>query len=224
MPLPRSPGDMRPSAQQLRAVRPLGAPLGSAAAVERAVAATGLPVEDLPAVVVEPNLVPVEDAMPPADERPTMRNRRLYRRVQIEADCEIDGAKVRLLDLSLGGLAAANAPPLQPGMVVPVRLGLAIDGVDISSRLRGRAIYALALRSGMRFVDLTASQTAMLRYLVNWRSQPAGMIATTGLLEAIGGSPERRPPAEPPAPTPPPPSRTPWWSRWFGRLLGAPRG
>jgi hypothetical protein len=33
-----------------------------------------------------------------------MRNRRLYRRVEIDAGFEIDGAPAELIDLSMGGL------------------------------------------------------------------------------------------------------------------------
>jgi len=81
-----------------------------------------------------------------------MRNRRLYRRVGIEAGFEIDGAAAKLLDLSMGGFAVANAPVLAPNAVVPVTIRLAIDGVDISARIRARMIYADTPRSGGRFI------------------------------------------------------------------------
>ena len=69
-----------------------------------------------------------------------MRNRRLYRRVSIEADLEIDGAPAKLLDLSMGGFAAANAPALaanEPAMAA-------------AKKGRTKRIGRVALRLGER--------------------------------------------------------------------------
>jgi hypothetical protein len=102
-----------------------------------------------------------------------------------------------------------------------VTLRLAIDGVDVSARMRARMVYcddlhANAVRSGGRFVDLTASQTALLRYLVTWRGQSTGAIGTTTLLDAITRWPEQGLSAAPALP-PPEPERRPGL---FTRLLG----
>ena len=216
-----------------RAARPLGAPqtgnrtVAAAAAAEAAPA--GLPAAELPPLV-EPRAEPSEatdTAVGPArDDRPTMRNRRLYRRVGVEAEFEIDGTAAKLLDLSMGGFAAANAPALAPNAVVPVLVRLAIDGVDISTRMRARMVYAETPRSGGRFIDLTASQTAFLRYVVTWRGGSVGALGTATLLEAITRTPERYHPAERPSLEPPGRAerRTPWWTRMFGwfRARGAP--
>jgi len=211
-----------------RAARPLGAPQSAAirtvAAVEAA--AAEVPATDLPALVEpEPSEVTDTAVGPTRDDRPTMRNRRLYRRVSIDADFEIDGAPAKLLDLSMGGFAAANAPALAPNVVVPVTVRLAIDGVDIGSRMRARMVYVEAPRSGGRFIDLTPGQTAFLRYIVTWRGQSAGALGAATLLEAIGRTPERFPAATP-ALEPPGRAerRTPWWTRMFGwfRARGAP--
>ncbi len=257
-PLPRSPGEVRPSARELRAERPLGAPQAVPrtgakpvdAEAPPALAEPGHPAGDVSALLVEPEpdpspggsprgepgdiaLAPRPDARlparPPASpgelpaERQTMRNRRLYRRVGLAAEFEIDGANADLVDLSMGGFAAANAPDLERNAVVPVTVRLSIDGVDISTRMRARMIYTNEPRSGGRFVDLTASQTAFLRYIVTWRGQAAGALGTTTLLEAITGTPERAPAAA--LPDPEPPARRPSrWARWFGwfRARGTP--
>jgi len=176
-----------------------------------------------PPVFVEPRPEPAEPAdAPRTDNRPTMRNRRLYRRVGFDAALEIDGAAAKLLDLSMGGFAASNSPDLEDRTVVPVSLRLSIDGVDIGTRMRARIVYGDGARCGGRFIDLTPSQTAFLRYLVTWRNQPVGALGTTTLLDAITRTPARVPPADF-LPLEPPERRAPWWSRWFGRLLGPRR-
>ena len=239
---PREAEDAKPEEQPQatasppRAARPLGAPQAGSRPI---VAATPLPTSDgqpagLPATelppVVEPEAEP-SDATDTAvglarDDRPTMRNRRLYRRVGIEAEFEIDGVPAKLLDLSMGGFGAANAPPLAANAVVPVTVRLAIDGVEISTRMRARMIYVETPRNGGRFIDLTASQTAFLRYVVTWRGQSLGALGAATLLEAITRPPERFRRAERPSLEPPGRAerRTPWWSRMFGwfRARGAP--
>jgi hypothetical protein len=224
--LPDGPGDVQPSALAPRAERPPGAPQASDAAAARAALPSGQPVEDLPAVVVEPQLVAADEVPPPA-ERSSMLNKRLFRRVVIDAGLEIDGSEAKLIDLSMGGFAAANANQLLSNTIVPVVVRLAVDGVDISARMRARIIYTNVMRSGGRFVGLTASQTAFLRFVVTWRGAPLGALGTTTLLGAIVRPADRERPAARPAfrePEPPPPRQTPWWSRWLGRLLGVRRG
>jgi hypothetical protein len=213
----------------LRAARPLGAPQSASRQAMSNPEAAGLPAVEVPPLVEpdEGSADSTETAVgPPRDDRPTMRNRRLYRRVAIEAEFEIDGAAAKLLDLSMGGFAAANAPALAPNAVVPVTVRLAIDGVDISTRMRARIVYAGTPRSGGRFIDLTAGQTGFLRYIVTWRGQSAGALGTATLLEAIGRAPDPFRPAEPPALEPPGRAerRTRWWSRLFGwfHTRGAP--
>jgi hypothetical protein len=240
-PLPRSAGEVRPWAAQLRAQRPLGAPqaaLRSEVApgpVAEAATAAGLPVADAVPALIEPEADPAASAETAVAARPddrqgdltadrtTMRNRRLYRRVSIEADFEIDGAPATLLDISMGGFAAAKAPTLTAGASVPAMLRLTVDGVDISTRMRARVVYcddphSNALRTGGRFIDLTASQTALLRYIVTWRGQSVGAIGTTTLLDAITRWPEQGLPAAPALPPAEPQGRPSWWARalsWF---------
>lgn len=224
-------GESEAPAPPPRAARPLGAPQAGLRPVAAApeAAAAGLPAAELPPLV-EPEAEPFEATDtavgPTRDDRPTTRNRRLYRRVGIDAEFEINGIPAKLLDLSMGGFAAANAPTLAPNAVVPVTVRLAIDGVDISTRMRARIVYAETPRSGGRFIDLTASQTAFLRYVVTWRGQSVGALGTATLLEAITRGPERHHPTERPSLEPPGRAerRTPWWSRMFGwfRARGAP--
>jgi hypothetical protein len=229
-PLPRSAGEVRPSGTQLRAQRPLGAPQAAVRAPLAPGVASAIPVEpglpaaEPPPVLIEPQVNPVavsETAATPRPEeravdRSPMRNRRLYRRVSIEAEFTIDGAPSQLLDLSMGGFAAAKAPPLAPDMVVPVTLRLSIDGVDISTPMRARMVYCSELRCGGRFIDLTASQTALLRYIVTWHGQSLGALGTTTLLDAITRWPEHGLPSAPALPPFEPERRTPWWSRVIG--------
>ncbi|MGE5271119.1 MAG: hypothetical protein ACM3JG_15770 [Thiohalocapsa sp.] len=251
-PLPRPAGATQPSAQQLRAPRPLGAPQAArhpemppemqpeaAPHLPGAAAEAGLPAATVPAVMVEPQPEPAagdtsgetavaprpdERAGPPAAEpaeiRPAVRNRRLYRRVKVDAGFEIDGAAAELLDISMGGFAAAKAPTLAPEMTVPVNLRLSIDGVDISTAMRARMIYCAEPRSGGRFIELTASQTALLRYIVTWRGQSVGALGTTTLLDAITRWPEQglaQAPALPPVERE---RKGSWWSRALGWLRG----
>jgi hypothetical protein len=163
---------------------------------------------------------------PPMVEQPTIparrpggipmpQNRRLHRRVSLAAEIEIDGTPSRLIDLSMGGFAAADTPPLASESVLPVTLRMTIDGIEISTRLSARIIYVQLSRVGGRFMDLTASQTAFLRYIVTWRGQSVGAIGTTTLLDAIT-RPDRGRGFD--AADGERPQRQRWWSRWFSRL------
>jgi hypothetical protein len=291
-PLPHSPGEIRDSAQQVRADGPLGAqqvradgplgaqllraegPLGAPQAAfrldavpridsiepargpasSRAIARhAGLPATNLPAVLVEPQ-TDQERAAQGLGDRPTIGNRRLYRRVGIEAEFEIDGVSSPLVDFSMGGFAAASAPQIEPNAVVRVSVRVSVDGVEFGTRLRARMVYSdaprspasfspssfsneprsggfsNAPRSGGRFIDLTASQTTFLRYVVTRRGRSAGALGATTLLAALPRWPEHGHPAAMPLPEEPAGEltgervrRTPWWSRWFGRLSGSRR-
>jgi hypothetical protein len=143
------------------------------------------------------------------------QNRRLHRRASLAAEIEIDGKSSRLVDLSIGGFAAADTPPLVSESVLPVTLRMTIDGIEISTRLSARIVYVQLSRVGGRFIDLTASQTAFLRYIVTWRGQSVGAIGTTTLLDAIT-RPDRGRSFD--ATDSERPQRQRWWSRWFGRL------
>jgi hypothetical protein len=220
-------------AQELRAERPLGAPsgIGRSASGDAAsgvdTGATDVPSGGaLPPILVEPQPSVTESAteeetslqeMP--DALPTMRNRRLYRRTALEAALDVNGTPARLLDLSMSGFGAANAPTLTQNSVASVSIRLSIDGVDISTRMQARIVYSSAPRTGGRFVDLTASQTAFLRCVVTWRGQAVGALGTTTLLDAITRSPVQgqTPLLEPPGSAE---IRRPWWSRWFSRFVG----
>jgi len=216
-----------PPASPQRAPRPLGAP--SAAAFSTAVPATlGTPAEAVPTagfVEAQPGTdqpgMDTSDLAELRDERPLARNRRLYRRVGIEAELEIDGIRAQLVDLSMDGFAGTAKWQYQSQAIVPVAIRMSIDGVDIGTELRARILYASELRTGGRFVDPTPSQMALLRYLVTWRGKTAGALGTANLLEAIAGMPERSP--APPASAPLlelPGRRPPWWQRLIGRFLG----
>src|SRR5581483_3002471 len=112
------------------------------------------------------------------ETRPLAQNRRLYRRVMLTAELEVDGVPCRLIDLSIGGFAAAGAGPLTPNTVVTVALRMTIDGIDIGTQFGARIVYASEARSAGRFVDLTAAQTAFLRYVVTWRGESVGASGT----------------------------------------------
>lgn len=155
----------------------------------------------------------------PAERRPTApagQNRRLYRRVALQAEIEIDRASCRLVDLSMGGFAAAGVPPLSTEGIVPVTLRMTIDGIEIGTKMAARIVYSRNARIGGRFVELTPSQTAFLRYVVTWRGESVGAVGTTTLLDAITRRPERALIGDAR------PRRQGLISRWIGRLLGRP--
>jgi hypothetical protein len=101
---------------------------------------------------------------------------------------------------------------------LPITIRMTIDGIDIGTKMSARVVYTQLNRIGGRFVDLTASQTAFLRYVVTWRGQSVGAIGTTTLLDAITRWPEQRllpGEVDPNAPKP-----RGFLSRWIARLLG----
>jgi outer membrane biosynthesis protein TonB len=172
----------------------------------------------------EPAPAPVRAVAPSASpamdraERPAIsRNRRLHRRVTLPAEFEIDGVPCSLIDVSLGGFAASGMPDIAANTVVPVALRLTIDGIEVGTRLNARVIYANASRSSGRFIELSPSQTAFLRYIVTWRGESVGAVGATTLLDTITGGPAGRPfpSASPDGPGEPPRER--WWSGLIGR-------
>lgn len=142
----------------------------------------------------------------------------------LAAELAINGVPCRLVDLSIGGFAAVGAPPLTPNETAQATLRMTIDGIDIGTQLKFRVVYAGEQRTGGRFADLTAAQTAFLRYVVTWRGESAGAIGTTTLLDAITRWPQRAPQPHP-STVPAEGTRPSWWSRWFSRfpLLGRRR-
>jgi len=150
--------------------------------------------------------------------QPVSRNRRLYRRVPLGAGIEIDGVKCGVIDLSIGGFAAAGTVYIAANTVVPVTLRLTIDGIEVATRLNARIVYSHRARSSGRFVEPTPSQIALLRYLVTWRGESVGTVGTTTLLDAITGGPDHGfPPGSSAAP------RERWWSGMIGRKVRPPR-
>jgi hypothetical protein len=128
--------------------------------------------------------------MPMADRagRPSLpRNRRLYRRARLPAEIEIGGVPCTLIDVSIGGFAATGVPQIEPNALVSVTIRLTIDGIEVGTQLNARIIYVTQGRSSGRFVDLSPSQMAFLRYIVTWRGESVGAVGTTTLLDAISG-------------------------------------
>ncbi|HTQ32692.1 MAG TPA: PilZ domain-containing protein [Stellaceae bacterium] len=176
---------------------------------------------------VGPSELPV-DAAPPRHaveqaNRPALaRNRRLYRRAKLPAEIEIDGVPCTLIDVSIGGFAATGVPPLQPNTQLPVTIRLTIDGIEVGTLLQARIIYVTQGRSSGRFVELSPSQMAFLRYIVTWRGESVGAVGTTTLLDAISSGPERGygpgtgMPSDPEA-------KSRWWAGLIGRKVNPPR-
>jgi hypothetical protein len=156
--------------------------------------------------------------------RPSLpRNRRLYRRATLPADIEIDGVPCTLIDVSIGGFAATGVPmQLEPNALVPVMIRLVIDGIEVGTQLKARIVYVTQGRSSGRFVELTPSQMAFLRYIVTWRGESVGAVGTTTLLDAIAGHADRglapgaagRSEFEP---------KSRWWDGLVGKKINPPR-
>lgn len=164
---------------------------------------------------------------PPPVPAPTMdrvgrqvlsRNRRLYRRVHLGAEIEINGELCSLIDISIGGFAATGIADVVANTTVPVILRLTIDGIEVGTRLNARIVYANRERLSGRFIDLTASQTAFLRYIVTWRGKSVGTVGTTTLLDAItGGADHGFAPKSANGP------RERWWAGLIGWKINPPR-
>lgn len=150
------------------------------------------------------------------------RNRRLYRRAKLPAEIEIDGVPCTLIDVSIGGFAATGVPQFEPNALVPVTIRLTIDGIEVGTLLRARIIYVTQGRSSGRFVDLSPSQMAFLRYIVTWRGGSTGAVGTATLLDAISTGGERGhaggvgPPSDPEA-------KSRWWAGLIGRKVNPAR-
>jgi hypothetical protein len=150
------------------------------------------------------------------------RNRRVYRRVRVPADIEIDGVPCMLIDISIGGFAATGVSPIEPNTIVPITIRLTIDGIEVGTQLDARIVYVTQGRSSGRFIDLSPSQMAFLRYIVTWRGEPIGAAGTTALLDAIAGGAERGfSPGSFNASDGSPRSR--WWTGLIGRKVNPPR-
>ncbi|HWB50990.1 MAG TPA: PilZ domain-containing protein, partial [Stellaceae bacterium] len=156
--------------------------------------------------------------------RPALpRNRRVYRRAKLPAEIEIDGVPCTLIDVSIGGFAATGVPAqLQPNTQVPVMIRLTIDGIEVGTLLQARIVYVTQGRSSGRFVEMSPSQMAFLRYVVTWRGESVGAVGTTTLLDAIAGGAERgfnpgstgRSELEP---------KSRWWAGLIGKKINPPR-
>ena len=171
--------------------------------------------------------LPVDAAMPGhaterGDRTSLARNRRLHRRAKLPAEIEIDGVPCTLIDVSIGGFAATGVPPLQPNTQLPVTIRLTIDGIEVGTLLQARIIYVTQGRSSGRFVELSPSQMAFLRYIVTWRGESVGAAGTTTLLDAIstgherGYGPGTGMPSDPEA-------KSRWWAGLIGRKINPPR-
>lgn len=156
--------------------------------------------------------------------RPSLpRNRRLYRRATLPADIEIDGVPCTLIDVSIGGFAATGVPAqLQPNALVPVIIRLVIDGIEVGTQLKARIVYVTQSRSAGRFVELTPSQMAFLRYIVTWRGESVGAVGTTTLLDAIAAAGDR---GFAPAATVRSEFelKSRWWAGLIGKKINPPR-
>lgn len=184
-----------------------------ARAVARQAAATRLPERDSGGLQARRGA-----AIEPPSSLAQARGRRLYRRVVLEAEIEIDGLPCRLIDLSVGGFAVADAPPdLASESVAPVRLRMVLDGIEIGTTARAHIVYAGEARAAGRFIELTGTQTAVLRYLVTWHEETLGRAGATTLLDQITRRTERASPPQLPhyAARPRRRPRSSWWSRWL---------
>jgi hypothetical protein len=173
----------------------------------------------------EPAPTPIEAAPAPAMDRvgrqALAHNRRLYRRVRLGAEIEIDGQKCNLIDVSIGGFGATEVPDIRPNTVVPVTLRLSIDGIEVGTRLDARIIYVTRGRSSGKFIEPSASQTAFLRYIVTWRGESVGTVGTTTLLDTITGGPDHSYPRSSPDRLNGPKER--WWTGLIGKKISPPR-
>jgi len=119
-----------------------------------------------------------------------------------------------LVDLSVGGFIAADTPPLISDSVLPVTLRVTIGGVDISVGLTALIVYARFTGVGGRFVDLTASQSAFLRYIMTVQARTVGS-SGIGPRDAVTEHDGRRPQLTSAGAGS---KGRNLWSRWFGLL------
>ena len=183
------------------------------------------PVADLAPVqkLAAPGPTPAVERGTEREGRPSLpRNRRLYRRAKLPAEIEIDGVPCTLIDVSIGGFAATGVPQLEPNALVPVMIRLTIDGIEVGTLLNARIIYVTQGRSSGRFVDLSPSQMAFLRYIVTWRGESVGAVGTTTLLDAISTGTDRgfHPGASGPSDMD---AKSRWWAGLIGRKVHPPR-
>ncbi len=215
--LGRRHGDASSTSSPIAAPRFEQVPSASAPEARR-LAETARPVTPAPKLTTPP---PAQ--MAERGGRPSLpRNRRLYRRATLPADIEIDGVPCTLIDVSIGGFAATGVPAqLQPNALVPVMIRLVIDGIEVGTQLKARIVYVTQSRSAGRFVDLTPSQMAFLRYIVTWRGESVGAVGTTTLLDAIAGGDRGFAPGATGRSEFEPKSR--WWAGLIGKKINPPR-
>jgi hypothetical protein len=166
-----------------------------------------------------PSPAPVAERGTDREGRPSLpRNRRVYRRATLPAEIEIDGVPCSLIDVSIGGFAATGVPLLEPNALVPIMIRLTINGIEVGTLLKARIVYVTQGRSSGRFVELTPSQMAFLRYIVTWRGESVGAVGTTTLLDAISAGAGRgfNPAA---AGLSDPDAKSRWWAGLIGRKV-----
>jgi hypothetical protein len=225
--LPPAPTETLPSDRPQNLVGRLGRRPAEASPAPQPAATppTPAPVDRHPAEPAPPAAYGAQNAMSAGGRggrHGLPRNRRLYRRAKLPAEFEIGGVPCTLIDVSIGGFAATGVPPIEPNAIVPVTIRLTIDGIEVGTQLTGRIVYVTQGRSAGRFIDLSPSQMAFLRYIVTWRGESVGAVGTTTLLDAIAGGRERRlPPGfeEPPGDA----SKSRWWAGLIGRGVKPPR-
>jgi hypothetical protein len=183
----------------------------SEAGVMPAPAARAAPTDTARHHLAEPPQAPFQMAGDRAG-RPSMpRNRRAYRRARVPAEIEIGG-----------GFAASGVPPIEPNALMPVTIRLVIDGIEVGTQLSARIVYVTHGRSAGRFIDLSPSQMAFLRYLVTWRGESVGAVGTTTLLDAIAGGAERGF-ASTAGEYSGPETKSHWWAGLIGKKVNRPR-
>lgn len=194
----------------------------SEAGVMPAPAARAAPTHTVHHPLAEPPQAPFQMAGDRAG-RPSMpRNRRAYRRARVPAEIEIGGVPCTLIDVSIGGFAASGVPPIEPNALMPVTIRLVIDGIEVGTQLSARIVYVTHGRSAGRFIDLSPSQMAFLRYLVTWRGESVGAVGTTTLLDAIAGGAERGF-ASTAGEYSGPETKSHWWAGLIGKKVNRPR-
>lgn len=210
-----------------RAGETLTAPVGERVEIAALEALPGRPQSAVDRVGRRPgDASAANNQSPPTAERADWsslsHNRRAYRRARLPAEIEIADIPCTLIDVSIGGFAATGVPQIEPNALVPVTIRLVIDGIEIATQLSARIVYVTPARSAGRFIDLSASQMAFLRYIVTWRGESLGAVGTTALLDAVtgGGNPRF---AAGSGDHRDPDSKSRWWAGLIGRKISSPR-
>lgn len=231
-PAPAPPPAAEPPAGPQSLIGRLGRGLGDAPAAPMmparetgAMPAPAAPATPTPTArrhLVEPPPAPSQMASERTGRPAMPRNRRAYRRARVPAEIEIGGVPCTLIDVSIGGFAASGVPPIEPNTMMPVTIRLLIDGIEVGTQLSARIAYVAHGRSAGRFIDLSPSQMAFLRYIVTWRGESIGAVGTTTLLDAIAGGAERGF-ASGAGDRFEPEGKSHWWAGLIGKKLNPPR-